>query len=133
MKTIDYLDYAAGFAGNCLPSDTEFLADCRRILKGSGFMLWTRGRGKRSAPGFSKRKLAQDLPLAMAREFALYVRPTGKLSRQFREASAADHKKNGAYAMGWQKFRQLEARAAGMIEAVRRIYGIHSKPVGGGK
>ena len=128
-----YAKMATGFAGHCLPTDGEFMRDVRMVLKGSGFYLLVRGRGARvkhaTPESWSKRALRQDLPVKLANRFALYIVATSATARQINEGKKEYSAKHpgGGYWMPAFLYDRLRARAAGMVDAVRRIYEIHGK------
>lgn len=127
MNALADFNLAAGYATKCRLTDVEFLADCRKILRGSGFHLWLRSRGaraKHAANAWDKRRFFQDLPKRHAEYFAVYV----KASRGAEKLWVAKD-----WQSAYQRRAQAESRAVGMVLAVAKIYAIHGKPVKPGR
>jgi hypothetical protein len=130
----------ASYATKCRVSDVEFLADCRKVLKGSGFHLCLRGRGSRKAhagkPGaavtrgtlyrynYSLAGLQQSLPLKFASYVSVYVRASVGAERKWAGET---------WQVAQNQRAQMESRAVGMVLAVAKIYAIHGKAVKPGR
>lgn len=118
MSAMKYSDNFAGHAPNN-ELGLNFIADCRKVLKGSGFglTLYARNRDRKqfyqndrsmTRGGFlRKHDYCQNLPMKFATTFALYVRV----------AAGTNYGDAG--------YKTKQDKAVGRIEAVRKIYEVH--------
>ena len=107
MKDIDYSHH---FVGHVALNDVgrQFISDARKVLKGSGFTLWARGRNpdRKQFAGqgyYSHRMLRNTIPVKFASYVGLYLR-----SKNFRT-------------WGTPVDPHL-AGARGRVDAIRKIY-----------
>jgi hypothetical protein len=142
MKKIQHVASHVGYAILNKVGE-QFLADVRKVLKGTGWHLWARGRnpdraqfvsasgrapywcGGRAADFATRRRytVGNSLPLRQATYVALYLRQATRNYPAPARVGCSSY-----YSVIVDKGVKLNT-AKGMVDAIRKIYELHGKTV----